>query len=107
MLKSPELTGKWEKKLRDIEHGTFTLESFMAELQAQLVSIIKEVKADTSGKKISAQVEEPAKTSARRSSTKKVKVGDHCPLCGKGYVRKGPYGLFCSEYKDGCKFRQK
>ena len=107
MLKSPELTGKWEKKLRDIEHGTFTLEAFMDELQAQLVSIIKEVKADTSGKKISAQVEEPAKTSARRSSTKKAKVGDRCPICGKGYVRKGPFGLFCSEYKDGCKFRQK
>lgn len=107
MLKSPELTGKWEKKLRDIEHGTFTLEAFMDELQAQLVSIIKEVKADTSGKKIFAQAEEPAKTSARRSSTKKAKVGDRCPICGKGYVRKGPYGLFCSEYKDGCKFRQK
>ena len=107
MLKSPELTGKWEKKLRDIEHGTFTLESFMDELQAQLVTIIKDVKADSSGKRISAQVAEPAKTSTRRSSSKKAKVGDHCPECGKGYVRKGPYGLFCSEYKNGCKFRQK
>ena len=38
MLRSPELTGQWEKKLRDIEQGCFTLESFMDELQAQLVS---------------------------------------------------------------------
>ena len=105
--------GQWEKKLRDIEQGCFTLESFMDELQAQLVSIIKEVQADTSDKKISSQAEPTSRaTSSRKSTagtiTKKVKVGDRCPVCGKGYVRKGPYGLFCSEYKNsGCKFKQK
>ena len=114
MLKSPELTGIWEKKLRDIEHGTFSLEQFMDELQAQLVSIIKEVQADSTIKKITSQVSQPQSTmstrqsSNGRSSSKKVKVGDRCPVCGKGYVRKGPYGLFCSEYKNsGCKFRGK
>jgi DNA topoisomerase-3 len=113
MLRSPELTGLWEKKLRDIEHGRFSLEAFMDELQAQLVSIIKEVQADTSDKKISSQSEPaPKAASSRKSSSgnsaKKVKVGDLCPVCGKGYVRKGPYGLFCSEYKNnGCKFKQK
>ncbi len=113
MLRSPELTGLWEKKLRDIEHGRFSLENFMDELQAQLVSIIKEVQADTSDKKISSQSEPTPKTASSRksssgSSAKKVKVGNLCPVCGKGYVRKGPYGLFCSEYKNsGCKFKQK
>ena len=114
MLKSPELTGIWEKKLRDIEHGTFTLEQFMDELQAQLVSIIKEVKADSNIKKITSQFPLPPSTtstrrpSSKRPSSKKVQVGDKCPVCGKGYVRKGPYGLFCSEYKNsGCKFRGK
>ena len=113
MLRSPELTGQWEKKLRDIEQGRFTLEGFMDELQAQLVSIIKEVQADTSDKKISSQAEPTSRaTSSPKSTdgtiTKKVKVGDRCPVCGKGYVRKGPYGLFCSEYKNsGCKFKQK
>ena len=115
MLKSPELTGQWEKKLRDIERGTFTLEYFMEELQAQLVSIIKEVQSDSNIKKISSQSAPTPTTSPSRrsssgsSSTKKAKakVGDRCPECGKGYVRKGPYGLFCSEYKNGCKFRVK
>lgn len=117
MLKSPELTGKWEKKLRDIEHGTFTLEAFMDELQAQLVSIIKEVQSDSSAKKISSQSAPPttvkktsyadkSSTSRKTTSLKKAQPGDKCPLCGKGYVRKGPFGLFCSEYKNsGCKFR--
>ena len=117
MLKSPELTGIWEKKLRDIEKGGFTLESFMDELQAQLVSIIKDVMGDNTIKKIFSQSEPvtsvkktpaPRRTaSGRSSSSKTAKVGDKCPVCGKGYVRKGPYGLFCSEYKSGCKYRGK
>lgn len=125
MLKSPELTGQWEKKLRDIEHGTFTLEDFMDELQAQLVNIIKEVQADSSIKKISSQNASVSNSTYRSTSSikptatkravpsgrntsksKKAKEGDRCPICGKGYIRKGPYGLFCSEYKNnGCKFR--
>ena len=119
LLKSPELTGQWEKKLRDIEHGRFTLELFMEELQDQLISIIKDVKADSSIKKISSQSAPLSNSSAStthrassgsssgRSSSKKAKEGDRCPVCGKGYVRKGPYGLYCSEYKNGCKYRGK
>ena len=116
LLKSPELTGQWEKKLRDIEHGHFTLEHFMEELQTQLVSIIKDVKADSSIKKISSQSEPLSSSSTsivrrtssgRSSSSKKAKEGDRCPVCGKGYIRKGPYGLYCSEYKNGCKYRGK
>ena len=52
MLKSPELTGVWEKKLREIERGHYSLDKFMQELQSQLIDIIKEVQADSSGKKI-------------------------------------------------------
>ena len=125
MLKSPELTGQWEKKLRDIEKGTFTLDAFMDELYEQLVSIIKEVTNDQSGQRVSSYVAPASnssysrKSSSSSSSTRKssgsshrstsrsktAKVGDRCPLCGKGYVRKGPYGIYCSEYKNGCKYR--
>ncbi len=119
MLKSPELTGVWEKKLRDIEKGTFTLEYFMDELQAQLVSIIKEVKADSSGRRVAAQHETATsgkgvkgKSRAKRVvpvySNKTAKEGEKCPICGKGIVRKGPYGLYCSEYKTtGCRLKNK
>lgn len=125
MLKSPELTGQWEKKLRDIEKGTFTLDAFMDELYEQLVSIIKEVTSDQSGQRVSSYVAPASNSSYSRKSSsssssthkssgsshrstsrsKTAKVGDRCPLCGKGYVRKGPYGIYCSEYKNGCKYR--
>ena len=130
MLKSPELTGKWEKKLRDIEKGVFTLEAFMDELQAQLVSIIKEVQGDNSGKRIFAETGNSTtaknkgykKSSGNKKSgssskdgsakltysTVEAKEGDKCPICGKGIVRKGPYGLFCSEYKTtACRLKNK
>ena len=124
MLKSPELTGQWEKKLRDIEKGTFTLEAFMDELQAQLVSIIKTVTGDTTGRRVSAKAQPAASSrdSSRSSSTgksrkssksqvvnvfsnKPVKEGDKCPVCGKGIVRKSQFGgFYCSEYKkNGCR----
>ena len=114
LLKSPELTGQWEKKLRDIEKGSFTLEQFMEELQGQLVSIIHEVKSDLSGKKVASRDTASASSSGKGSgkkkgpvlvySDRKVKEGDKCPICGKGTVRKSQYGFFCTEYKtSGCR----
>lgn len=126
MLLSPELTGQWEKKLRDIEKGTFTLEFFMDELQAQLVAIIKEVQGDSSSVRISSQSAPSASSGSRvssgsgkgRKTSKKgpvltydaspVKEGDKCPICKKGTVRKSQYGFFCSEYKtSGCRLTYK
>lgn len=48
MLKSPETTGVWEKKLRDIEKGKNTEDTFILELQDQINEIIREVKMDNS-----------------------------------------------------------
>lgn len=123
LLKSPELTGQWEKRLRDIEKGTFTLEAFMFELQGQLVDIINDVKGDTSGQKVSDQATASSSRGSSvtgRKSTKKgkgsvlvysnakVSEGDKCPICGKGKVRKSQYGFFCSEYKtSGCRLTYK
>ena len=128
MLKSPELTGQWEKKLRDIEHGTFTLDGFMTELQDQLVYIIKGVKGDTTGHRI-APANTATSTAPKKGATYKggsnktikkgkgpvlvyssqpVKEGDKCPICGKGTVRKSQYGFFCTEYKtSGCRLTYK
>lgn len=134
MLKSPELTGKWEKKLRDIEAGRYTRESFMEELKGQIIEIIHNVQADTTGKRIFAQSESGTtkKTASRQtgSSTHKkasskttiktnsvqlkysdasVKEGDKCPICGKGIVKKSQYGgYYCSEYRvTGCRLKGK
>ena len=117
LLKSPELTGRWEKKLRDIEHGKYQLEQFMLELEQQLQCIIDEVKGDNLNQKVAitsckptsrknAKASSSPKASSSKRPSSKANEGDRCPVCGKGIVCKGPYGLYCSEYKNsGCKWR--
>ena len=46
LLKSAELTGQWEKKLRDIEAHKFSAAQFIDELKQQTVQLVQEVIAD-------------------------------------------------------------
>ena len=57
LLKSPELTGLWEKKLRDIEHRTYDAGTFINELKQQITDIVNQVLADNSNRKLMFKVE--------------------------------------------------
>ncbi|WP_077195489.1 DNA topoisomerase 3 [Prevotella ihumii] len=52
LLTSAELTGIWEKKLRDIEHRKYDAAQFIAELKEQITKIVNDVLADNSNRKI-------------------------------------------------------
>lgn len=52
LLKSPELTGIWEKKLRDIEHKKYDAGQFINELKEQITTIVQQVLADSSNRKL-------------------------------------------------------
>ena len=52
LLKSPELTGIWEKKLRDIEHQKYDAGTFINELKQQITQIVNQVLADNSNRKL-------------------------------------------------------
>ena len=52
LLKSCELTGIWEKKLRDIEHQKYDPQQFIDELKAQVGEIVHEVMADNSNRRV-------------------------------------------------------
>ena len=52
LLKSPELTGIWEKKLRDIEHKTYDAGTFINELKQQITDIVNQVLADNSNRRL-------------------------------------------------------
>ncbi len=78
LLKSCELTGIWEKKLRDIEHGKYDATQFIAELKEQITTIVKEVLADKSNRRVTVLTEtdtmkKPKKkdeTTQKKSETK-------------------------------------
>ena len=124
LLKSPELTGIWEKKLRDIEHRTYNPGLFINELKEQIQAIVCQVLSDNSNRRVTvidpeedkkqkkkavkpAKVPRQAKVSAKsapQASTSPV-VGSVCPLCGKGTVIKGKTAYGCSNWASGCTYR--
>lgn len=125
ILKSPELTGVWEKKLRDIEHRQYDAGMFISELKEQINSIVNQVLADNTNRRVTIVVEEEEKkkttkkTSAKKDtkkasseapvSSQRAKTDDIptvCPLCGKGTIIKGKTAYGCSEWKNGCTYRK-
>jgi len=68
LLKSCELTGIWEKKLRDIEHQKYDAAQFIQELKQQVADIVSDVMSDPSNRRISvAPPEEPKKKGGKKS----------------------------------------
>ncbi len=123
LLTSVELTGIWEKKLREIEQDKYDAATFINELKAQVARIVSDVMHDSSGQlivygdddkprgKAKKSAEKTTTKSASKSTTKStrktknIKVGDVCPKCKQGHVIKGNTAYGCSRWKEGCDFR--
>ena len=61
LLKSAELTGIWEKKLRDIEHHLYDSKAFVKELKDMLIELVAQVLRDNSNRHIEATPNVPQK----------------------------------------------
>ncbi len=123
LLKSAELTGIWEKKLREIEKKKYDAHTFIEELKQMVNDLVRQVLSDNSNRRITLTAPEENKkpqASSRAPKEKKatkpkktasasklsIQVGMPCPLCGKGTIIKGRTAYGCSEWKNGCTFRQ-
>lgn len=122
LLKSAELTGIWENKLRQIERSQYDTRVFIDELKQMLIQVVTNVRNDWSQKSIEIEeVKEPEKKPEKKSSPRKKKedTGEKkakasakktdkevtCPLCKKGKLLKGKAAYGCSEWKAGCTYR--
>ena len=130
LLKSAELTGIWEKKLREIEQHKYEARQFLVELKQMVTEIVTTVMMDNSNRRVAAAVVEqkPKKAAPKKSTTPKAKktsegttprrddmpsqanpdaiIGQPCPLCGKGHIIKGKTAYGCSEWRNGCGWRK-
>ena len=129
LLKSAELTGIWEKKLREIERKSYSASTFLGELKQMVGEIVHSVLSDNTNRRVTVVAEAPVKKEdapkeapkkKRSSAPKKAKteaapamvkvddsmLGKACPLCGKGIIIKGKTAYGCSDWKNGCTFRQ-
>ena len=133
LLKSAELTGIWEKKLREIEQHKYEARQFLDELKQMVTEIVTTVMLDNSNRRVTtvAQEVKPKKAAPKRSTSPKPKkvqegidpsltavphrddmpsgdaiIGQPCPLCGKGHIIKGKTAYGCSEWRNGCTYRK-
>ena len=127
LLKSAELTGIWEKKLREIESKNYCATVFLDELKQMVGEVVHSVLSDNTNRRVTLMAEtapqtakQPKKKTASapkkpKTEAKKVPstlqiddsmLGKACPLCGKGIIIKGKTAYGCSDWKNGCTFRQ-
>lgn len=112
LLKSAELTGHWEKKLREIERREYSAPAFIEELKQMVTEIVLQVLSDNSQRRVSSALVEHHKAAATSSKkaeqakAKRLREGSLCPLCGEGKLIKGKTALGCSRWKEGCDFRK-
>ena len=109
-LKSPETTGAWEQKLKEIENGVFAHGQFYQEIVDFIVALINGVKqAPVLALPKNANRAQPSKNQAVTASgkspeSKGVKRIGSCPSCGEGVIIEGNKAYGCTRYRQGCRF---
>ena len=124
LLKSAELTGRWERKLRLIEQQQYSAPQFIEELKQMVQEIVMQVLSDNSARRVSeaAAPAQPDAPSAHPSAPESggeaaaapqpkprkriIRAGSICPQCGIGKVIKGHTAYGCSRWKEGCDWRK-
>ncbi len=116
LLKSAELTGRWEKRLKEIERGEFNAGTFIKNMKKMVDELVYEVRSNTSKKRISSNTSVIANNKGMKQSvnskislqgrndkkTKKTVIEKTCPKCNTGKLLKGSSAYGCSEYKNNC-----
>lgn len=118
LLTSVELTGIWEKKLRDIEHHRYQPAQFIEELKQQVGEIVSDVMHDNSNRTIEGEApdEKPVKpkspegvgaanakgkTRTRRASTKTKTTSESKSVATKVKTREPNEGDVCPKCGQG------
>ena len=112
LLKSAELTGRWEKRLKEIERGEFNAGTFINNMKKMVDELVYEVRSNSSKKRISSNtsiissaVENSTRSKTKKSTKSKTVAGKTCPKCKTGKLLKGSSAYGCSEYKNNCSFK--
>ncbi|WP_452224639.1 DNA topoisomerase 3 [Lacinutrix chionoecetis] len=104
LLKSAELTGKWEKQLKDIEKGKFSAASFIKQMKQMVDRLVYEVRSETKKANISAVNNKSVASKKKSSATTQGITALKCPKCKQGAIVKGKSAYGCSEYNKTCNF---
>ncbi len=104
LLKSAELTGSWEKQLKDIEKGSYTASDFIKNMKQMVDALVFEVRSETTRANISHAVNSKKEIAVAEKKKEQGITAELCPKCQKGTLLKGKSAYGCREYKAGCDF---
>ena len=119
LLKSAELTGLWERKLRQIERHEYSAQQFIDEMKDMVQTLVLQVLADNTHRLVTPAQAAPAPAARSAAKTKTddpatepkprrriIRAGSICPQCGQGKVIKGNTAYGCSRWREGCNWRK-
>ena len=104
LVKSAELTGSWEKQLKDIEKGTYSATGFINNMKRMVEALVYEVRSETTRANIShasSVQKEVVKVEQKKAAGILAAV---CPKCKNATLIKGKSAYGCGDYKAGCTF---
>jgi DNA topoisomerase-3 len=104
LLKSAELTGSWEKRLKEIEKGEFNAGTFIKNMKKMVDDLVYEVRSEKVKANISHTTTQKVSV-LKKSNVSKGINAERCPNCKQGYILKGSSAYGCSAYKNGCDFK--
>jgi DNA topoisomerase-3 len=102
LLKSAEMTGLWEKQLKEIEKGTYNAGAFIKNMKVMVDQLVYDVRSEQTRANIS---HADTSNTKKKTSTKtqKISITDQkCPKCQQRQLLKGKSAYGCSAYKTGC-----
>lgn len=103
LLKSAELTGLWEKQLKEIEDGEYSAKRFIANMKKMVDDLVMEVRLEKNVTRLGGTEQTKAVVTKKEKSKSSGKMT--CPKCKEGQVLKGKNSYGCSAWKSGCDFR--
>jgi DNA topoisomerase-3 len=105
LLKSPELTGDWEKKIREIEKGNYNLDTFKEELTKMVSDLVFEVKYKSRKDVVIDASANTTKIATTKTSKAKIIIEElNCPKCKTHKLVKGKTAYGCENFKN-CGFK--
>ena len=105
LLKSAELTGQWEKQLKEIEEGSYSAVDFIRNMKMMVHELVNEVRKESGKRLVEAPSPEAPKEKSSTVKKKKSLQGYSCPKCKSGSIIKGKSAYGCARYQEGCNFR--
>jgi DNA topoisomerase III len=105
LLKSAELTGTWEKQLKDIERGKISANVFITGMKRMVDALVYEVRSEKVQTRISAvNNKSNVKPKSKPRSKNENLIGTSCPKCNDGNLLKGKSAYGCNRFGKGCDF---